>query len=194
MAITKLSSGSSFTNQTKYDSFLAGNSAFIPNSYESIATAYGNNSSDTITFSSIPSTYTHLQLRIFAWASGASAATIQFNGGGTYSDHYLYGTGAAAASAGDVSDTVIRANIRVGGGTANIYGTAIIDILDYANTNKYKTVRSLTGRDENGSGIVSLASGLYQATTAISSITIVGNASTAWTTASSFALYGIKGS
>jgi len=193
MAITKLSSGSSFTNQTKYDSFLAGNSAYIPNSFESIATAYGNGSSDTITLSSIPSTYTHLQLRIFAWASSASAATIQFNGGGTYSDHFLYGTGAAAASAGDISDTVIRANIRVGGGTANIYGTAIIDILDYANTNKYKTVRSLTGRDVNGSGIVSLASGLYQATTAISSITIVGNASTAWTTASSFALYGIKG-
>jgi hypothetical protein len=163
-------------------------------SYESIATAYGNGSSDTITLSSIPSTYTHLQLRVFAWASGASAATIKFNGGGTYSDHFLYGTGATAASAGDISDTVIRANIRVGGGTANIYGTAIIDILDYANTNKYKTVRSLTGRDENGSGIVSLASGLYQATTAISSITIVGNASTAWTTASSFALYGIKGS
>jgi hypothetical protein len=173
-------------------SLLAGNAAFIPSDFESIATAYGNGSSDTITLSSIPSTYTHLQLRIFGWASGASAATIQFNGGGTYSDHYIYGTGATAAAAADTSDTVIRANIRVGGGTANTYGTAIIDLLDYANTNKYKTIRSLTGRDENGSGIVSLASGLYQSTTAISSITIVNNASTGWTTASSFALYGIK--
>jgi hypothetical protein len=28
-----------------------------------------------------------------------------------------------------------------------------LDILDYANTNKYKTVRSLSGLDTNGAGV-----------------------------------------
>lgn len=189
--ITRLKLSTIEQGLPKYRSMLAGNPAYDPYAFVSIATATGNGSSDTITFSSIPSTYSHLQLRIFGYATGASAATLQFNGGGTYSDHFIYGTGASALAASDVSDTVIRANIRVGG-SSSIYGVSVIDILDYANTNKYKTVRSLTGRDENGSGIVSLASGLYQSTSAISTITIVNNAAAGWSTASSFALYGIK--
>jgi hypothetical protein len=173
---------------------LVGNPGFQPTSFESIATVFGNGSSDTVTFSSIPGTYKHLQLRTANWASGASAATILFNGGGTYSYHFTFGTGSGTGgSAEGTSDTILRTAIRAGGGTANLYGVAIIDILDYTNTNKFKTVRSLTGRDENGGGIISFVSGLYQSTTAITSMTIQNNSfSQPWTTASSFALYGIK--
>jgi hypothetical protein len=74
---------------------------------------------------------------------------------------------------------------------ANVFGAGIIDILDYADTNKYKTVRALSGTDNNGSGDIILGSGLYQQTTAITSITLEANGVN-WLTNSSFALYGIR--
>jgi hypothetical protein len=65
--------------------------------------------------------------------------------------------------------------------------------LDYANTNKYKTTRSIGGNDNNGSGFVSLISGLWLSTSAISNIEIIPLNGTLWTQYSHFALYGIKG-
>ena len=67
----------------------------------------------------------------------------------------------------------------------------IIDILDYANTSKYKTVRIALGSDRNGSGEVGLFSGLWQSTAAVTTIAI--NCGQNYTTTSQFALYGIKG-
>jgi hypothetical protein len=68
----------------------------------------------------------------------------------------------------------------------------VLDILDYANTNKFKTVRSLTGVDANGSGFVALMSGLYRSTTAITSIKLFSTYGSNWTSTSTFALYGVK--
>jgi hypothetical protein len=73
---------------------------------------------------------------------------------------------------------------------ASIFGAGIVDILDYANTNKYKTLRALAGVDFNGSGRVGLTSGLWQSTSAINAITLEGSSFVQY---SSFALYGIKG-
>lgn len=68
----------------------------------------------------------------------------------------------------------------------------VVDILDYANTNKNKTIRVLAGVDNNGSGEVALNSGLWPSTSALNTIKILttsGNLNQY----SSFALYGIKG-
>ena len=78
-----------------------------------------------------------------------------------------------------------------GGNAANIFGTGIIDILDYADTSKYKTVRTLFGYDANGSGYIAFSSNLWQSTSAITSITMTPVNGIA--EYSSFALYGIKG-
>jgi hypothetical protein len=67
----------------------------------------------------------------------------------------------------------------------------ICDVLDYANTNKFKTLRSLTGNDRNGSGSIWLDSGLWRSTSAITSIKFTTG--TAFAQYSQFALYGIKG-
>jgi hypothetical protein len=75
---------------------------------------------------------------------------------------------------------------------ANVFGAGIIDLLDYADTNKFKTLRALSGTDNNGSGHIIFGSGLYQETTAISSVTLEANGVN-WLTGSHFALYGIKG-
>ena len=76
---------------------------------------------------------------------------------------------------------------------ANMFGSGVIDILDYANTNKYKTVRTLSGDDKNGSGYVVFGSGLWQNTNAVSTITLTNHGATNFQQYSSFALYGIKG-
>jgi len=167
-------------------------------SYESIATITGSGTPSSITFSSIPSTYKHLQVRLIARDSRAvtlEAYLIQFNGdtAANYSDHMLYGDGASAAAYSNVSASSMSAYaIPSANASASVYGAGIIDILDYANTSKYKTIRTSTGVDNNGSGVISIGSGNWRSTSAVTSITIaaqVGN----WQANSSFALYGIKG-
>jgi hypothetical protein len=161
--------------------------------YESIATTtVGSGGQATITFASIPSTYKHLQIRYLALSAGTFTAdnVARFNSdtGSNYAFHFIYGTGASALAAAASTQTSM-----VMGTTpdATYPCVAVVDILDYANTNKYKTVRTLAGIDRNGSGYVYLQSGLWQSTAAISTITInspTGN----YNQYSSFALYGIK--
>jgi len=162
--------------------------------FEAIASATGTGSSGTITFSSIPSTYQHLQLRIFMrLTANQSNPTLQFNSdtGSNYAKHLLLGNGSVVLATGTASTTSIENNLRAIS-TANIGVANIVDIHDYASTTKYKTVRHFTGWDENGSGQVRLGSGLWMNTNAINSITI--NATTdSFTTDSTFALYGVKG-
>jgi hypothetical protein len=173
-------------------------------SYESISTvtitgATTGNQVNTIEFTSIPSTYKHLQIRgIYrdTWtAGGVGESYIEFNGdsSASYSYHYLWGTGSAAAAGGGGSVTNGWAGFGARGGSiSNTFGGFVIDILDYANTNKYKTVRTLGGADLNGSGTVALMSASWQKTNAVSSIKFYANGY-GFAQYSSFALYGIKG-
>lgn len=179
---------------------LAGNAAYDPYAFESIATVtVGAGGSSAIEFTSIPSTYTHLQVRGISRPSeagtGAQYLYLNMNSdtGTNYARHALAGDGSATATQAAASDTVIRAGYQMrNGSTANIFATFIIDILDYKNTNKYKTIRSLNGFDTNGGGYIALNSGLWMNTNAITTLKLtceVGN----FIQYSSFALYGIKG-
>jgi hypothetical protein len=77
--------------------------------------------------------------------------------------------------------------------TSSVYGAGICDISDYANGNKYKTVRTLAGYDANGSGEVALNSGVWLSTSAITQIRIASSSLGDWGANSQVALYGIKG-
>ena len=166
------------------------------NSFESIATVTGAGTPTSITFSSIPSTYKHLQIRYIAArssAGGAAALRLAMNGStSVYRNHLLEGDGATVGS-GTVVDTNGILIYGSYSGAAPTFGAGVIDILDYANTNKYKTTRSLTGVDFNGSGYVDFDSGLFMSTSAISSIVLSWDSGYAINTNSSFALYGVKG-
>jgi hypothetical protein len=170
-------------------------------SFESIATVtVGSGGAADIEFTSIPSTYSHLQIRMIAKTNRAlnrDTINLTFNGtsGGTaYSRHGLYGDGTSVAAEGSQSQPSILILRASGNSSAtNIFGAIIVDILDYQNTNKYKTVRSLGGADFNGSGEMTLYSGSYQSTSAISSISMTPFVGTNFLQYSSFALYGIKG-
>ena len=172
------------------------------NSYESIATVtVGAGGTSSIGFSSIPSTYQHLQVRGILRDNESSyggETYLTVNGVGTnYKDHYLFGQGSTAASGSAGYSTVIKIGAEPSASTpANIYGAYIIDFLDYANTSKYKTIRNLSGFDNNGAatgqdgGQIWFSSGLWMDTAAITSINIRSNGTL--NQYSSFALYGIK--
>ena len=173
-----------------YASQISGHLWAPSGAYDSIATAVGTGSSGTITFSSIPSTYTHLQIRLIANTGASANINVRYNSdtGSNYAYHQLVGDGSSASAAAVSSSTV-----QYGGySTSSDYGVAVIDILDYANTNKYKTLRSLHGSDANGAGLVLLRSGLWQNTNAINTINLISTSGN-FTTGSSFALYGIRG-
>ena len=208
MAITSIKTGSSFTNLQKYNDFLGPNAPFIPTSFESIATATGTGSSGTITFSSIPSTYKHLQIRFIARAASGGdtlPVNLQFrlNGdnGANYTQHNLSGDGTSALATGfnttDVAGEPFFRNSYAGSGmAANIMGVGIIDIHDYASTTKNKTLRTLSGTNYNsgttGERIV-LSSHLWTNTAAITSITLTSGGARTFATTTVFSLYGIKG-
>jgi hypothetical protein len=201
MAITSIKTGSSFTNLQKYNDFLGPNAPFIPTDFESIATATGSGTS--VTFSSIPSTYKHLQLRCLSrttsGVAGVERITIRFNGDSAtnYTLHDLFGNGSTATAEGYANTTYIYAQEAVAGGgtTANVMGAAIIDIHEYANTAMNKTVRIFNGMDGNTASTsykVGLGSGVWRSTSAINSIALSFDGATMAST-SVFSLYGIKG-
>ena len=169
------------------------------NSYESIATvSVGSGGQSTISFTSIPATYTHLQVRAIArgtFSGNLVSFNMRLNGetGAFYSAHHLGGDGANPyAYAGSSATSIDLNDIASATNTASVFSVLIMDILDYTDTNKYTTTRGLLGRDFNGSGQLELNSGLYQKTTAISSITFALGAND-FAQYTQFALYGIKG-
>ena len=160
--------------------------------YESIATATPT-SGTSVTFSSISGSYSHLQIRYSIKTSdNGSFILMRINGatGSVYSQHYLNGDGSTASAGGSSAlNTISR--LQFPNGTSPTYpNVSVIDLLDYTNTNKNKTVRWLSGQDGNGSGEIVFGSAAYLATTAITSIEIYGITYQAGT---SIALYGIKG-
>lgn len=187
-----------------YASQISGHLWAPSGAYESIATTtVGAGGASSITFSSIPSTYTHLQIRFIARDNRGlsySYLGLRFNGdtGANYRNHYLVGYGSSVGAGSDGGGLTRWPTDGIPGGsaTANVFGAGIIDILDYTSTTNNKTLRALVGNDTNGGGSIYFDSGLWYATpSAITSITIVdqSNGEGNFVQYSQFALYGIKG-
>lgn len=169
------------------------------NSYESIQTVtVGAGGQSSISFTSIPSTFKHLQIRAIAKAAPTATDAgydlrMAFNSnttGSNYNSHYLFGNGSSVGAGVNSNNRIIGASS--GSGNANIFTVNVYDILDYADTNKNKTVRCLYGNDFNGSGTVIFSSMVWMSTSAITSVSIDFNAGPSFGQYTSFALYGIK--
>lgn len=177
----------------------------VAGDYESIATTtVGVAGQATVSFTGIAGTYKHLQVRYIARNSGVGDAFVPlkwvFNSdtSAVYSNHYIYGNGAVTGSAATSSVSSAGGDGLIGmikdnaAGYTNMYAAGIMDILDYANTNKYKTCRLMWGEDLNGTGRVAHQSANWQKTNAITQIDFscsTGN----FMQYSQFALYGIVG-
>lgn len=184
-------------------SLLAGNAFYLPSDYDSIATVtVGAGGASSINFSSIPSTYTHLQVRgiVRQSYSGTGGANLiyRFNNdpltngdtsNSNYVGHYLYATGTTYGS-GISNRNYCSENLH-DGNTGGIFAGFIMDILDYTNTNKYKTFRTSSGQDRNGAGEYTLWSGFWKNTAAINQLTFYPDPGYNLVQNSSIALYGI---
>ena len=117
-------------------SLLVGNASYVPPHFDSIATVLvPSGGSATITFSSIPSTYDHLQLRITAQTNrgtfGSDYTNMNFNGdtGSNYNGHYI-GTDGDSPLVGAGTNTTSISSGATGTTTGGTFAGTIIDILD----------------------------------------------------------------
>ena len=183
----------------------SGGAAASTSSYESIATLTPSSGATSVNFTSIPSTYSHLQIRATykdtTTSDQTTDITFYFNGGtGSFQKfayHNLLGNGASATAS--AASTQTYSDFEFGSssatGMSNIVGVGIIDIIDYASTTKNKTVRMFGGMNANATTSthkLTLGSAFWNQTTAISEINIFAGYS-AFATGTTFALYGIKG-
>jgi hypothetical protein len=166
---------------------------------ESIATVtVGSGGASSIEFTSIPSGFQHLQVRMILRNSstngGSRTTKLTFNSdtAANYAWHQLYGDGSSAATNADSGVTSISTSTTtISTDTASIFAAMVLDVLDYGSTSKFKTVRGFHGRDQNGSGLVLLDSGLWRSTSAVSTLTLAPTANNfaQHTTAT---LYGLR--
>jgi len=159
--------------------------------YTPIATQTLGSSASTVTFSSIPSTYTDLVLIITGGDPGSVQPALRFNSDS--SNHYSYtnltGSGSVASSNRNSNGGLIQFGWDAYM-TNDLNYNAIISIMNYSNTTTYKTI---IGRANNSGTGVGAHVGLWFATPqAISTITILQSyGSSNFNSGSTFTLYGI---
>jgi hypothetical protein len=158
--------------------------------FESIATvSVGSGGAAYVEFTSIPGTYTHLQIRAFAVSTTAFWFQTQINSDTStgYASHALYGNGTTVSAFGTA--TGVASYGYTGLIEDNGQSALVIDFIDYKDTNKNKTVRCLWGNDRNGAGNIGINSFFRPSQTgAITDIKISGT----FSQYSQFALYGIR--
>lgn len=200
--IYKMSNAGGFKSLTRYYDMLAGNTVWNPwepqGAYDALATVTLTATTASITFAGIPTGYKHLQIRGIGKTTRVSygaGTMVQFNGdtAANYANHELFGDGAAAYAAAGTGVSSIRVDAaNATTSVTNVFGVAVIDILDYASTSKNKTLRALAGTDVNGAGgTITFNSGVWLNTSAITSITLFPEVGS-FMQYSSYALYGVR--
>lgn len=160
-------------------------------SYSSIQTVTVTSNQSTIVFNSIPQTFATLEVRWFSF--GGSYATVSTQNGTGSREHYLAGIGSGNGIAGSNSSSLAPDDSSPS--TSSSPTTAVMQIIDYSSSNKLKSIRSLEGWDNNGSGTILLNSAFLDASAnAITSLTFTATGgNTVFTNGTQVALYGIKG-
>ena len=172
---------------------------------EAISTTYLEADAASVTFSSIPATYEHLQLRCsgrtdYSTTNSYDSVYLRFNSDSTasYADHQMYAVQTTTGASGSTSQTGISKPFMFASVAPDsaMYGPVVCDILDYANGSKYTTVRG-TANPANlntSTGYVVFASGLWLSTTAVNAITLISLTSSDLVRGSEFTLYGLNSS
>jgi hypothetical protein len=178
--------------------FSTGAAPAAATAYESIATVtVGAGGTSSISFSSIPSIYKHLQVRLSLKGSLTDAGIDCFTSVNSdttatnYSSHYIGTNGGGGTFQGYNANRYFGA--MPGSGSTNVFSGVIMDFIDYTDTNKYKTGRLIYGYDMNGSGYLTMQSLLWKNTSAINGLTFTSATGGNFQQYSTAALYGIKG-
>jgi hypothetical protein len=215
MTVTGLTLGTAYTfkvkgaNSTATGPESSASSSFTPtihSSYESIASyTVSGSSTSTITFSSIPATYKHLQIRATTKCLGnygvATSCKTVFNSDTTvanYYGEYITNQGSSPLGLGS-SATNSYSFYSANNNNTNIFSGVVIDIFDYASTTFKKGLKSYGGYDAGSQyssgtyGSMQFAGSMtWNNTAAITTIALNADDGN-WAPYSTFALYGIKG-
>jgi len=170
--------------------------------YDLLETQVLTSSAASVTFTGLGSysDYKHLQIRAVARGDAGINATfnttLRFNSdtGSNYAYHYLGVESLSSPfSSNGSSTTSILLNdwLPLGSTTANVFGAILVDILDFSNTNKYKTIRRFSGVAGITQPDLMFGSGLWQSNVAISSFVLQPSAGN-FVTGSRFSLMGVR--
>ena len=165
--------------------------------FDLLETTVLSSSQSEIVFSNIPQNYKHLQVRYLLRSDAATTnlgnigLTFNSDTGNNYSTHTLNGTGSSVTSSAETSAARINIRDTIAGNsnTSGIFGSGVIDILDYSATTKNSTIRALAG----GLGVetdILLASGAWYNTNAITSLRIVDLSAANFVAGSRVSIYG----
>lgn len=170
------------------------------NDFELINSQFLASNTASVTFNSIPATYKSLRLHISARGTVASnsdnlAFTVNGDSGSNYNTHsaFAYDNTFSSANSVSVGSMYLPSQLVAASAPANVYTSIVMDIVDYANTNKYKVFRSVLGAAPGAflNPVSSIVSNEWMSASAITSITFGSSGLIAAN--SRFSLYGIRG-
>jgi hypothetical protein len=166
----------------------------MPKTYEPISTRTLTTAASSVTFSSIPQTYTDLILvTYFATTTVNEDAYVQFNSdtGSNYSRTHLRGNGSTAGSSRASNQTYCLLDLDSSGATLNAGLQITAQFMNYSNVTTFKSLISRSGTLGGSYTGTTLLTGLWRSTSAISTI-LVGCTTNTFVVGSVFTLYGIK--
>lgn len=165
--------------------------------FDSIQT-YTPSGTGALTFSSIPQTYQHLQLRVIARDTSSGGPfgmylVLNSDTGTNYNSPFIYGASNSTTATGfQLNYLYAYFGLWGSGALANNFWASVTTFADYRNTNKNKSIGVFSAGDDNGNGTsyMSMNGGTWNNTAAITSLTVYPGSQ--WASGSSIALYGIK--
>ncbi len=178
--------------------FAVAGAAAAAGAFDLLTTTILTSDTSTVTFSNINNytAYKHLQIRAVIQDTNASILKITLNntsaGVTTYATHKLLGDGTSvAAQNSSASDHINLTALPARGNQAETFMAWNIDLLDFSNTSRNKTLRIFGGFAETSNNRIGLFSGLWASTAAVTAITLTPT-SGSFASTSRFSLYGIK--
>lgn len=183
--------------------FLAASGAGAAGAYDLISTSLISTTTASVTFSSLPTEYSHLQIRLTGRSNRADyqdQIAIRLNGvtSNVYISHNMRGNGTNVASGyQDIFGYIFSSSgfdLFSTNETSGAFGAGIIDILDFKSTLKTKTIRMFSGiAGGTQSKQINLTSGMNPGSTAaLTSVTIFPR-NGSWVSGTRISIYGIKG-
>jgi hypothetical protein len=171
----------------------------MPNTFIKIASVtVGSGGASSIDFTSIPSTYTDLVIKLSSRIGSAAdrdGVLLTFNNNTSgYSFKRVYGfdSGSTASDAASSQSSIAIANTTANNATANTFGSHEIYVPNYAGANNKSLSADATAENNSSSSWVStLTAGLWSNTAAINRVTLTPLSST-FTQYSTATLYGIS--
>jgi hypothetical protein len=196
---------SSLTDNSFYRSMLAGNDAYLPEfeSDDFLEEVVLTSSASSVTFSGLASYatagYKHLQIRGVARTDRPTydidTILFQLNSdtGNNYAHHSLTADGSSVTSGGQGNESSMQQYWIPSNLTTDVFGAFQTDILDFSNTSKNTTLRSMSGFLTSTYTRLRFGSGVWLSTAAVTSIKIYSNDAANFLANSRFSLYGSKG-